>query len=95
MCLCLCHLDGKGFLGAETQAASRRGTAGGSRSPPSALRLEATEATGVFAFIFRFLFFFFLIALLGGALPFHLLALSVLCLLIYFAIYLVNNFFYL
>ncbi len=60
-----------------------------------AYRLETTEATGVFAFIFRFLFFFFLIALLGGALPFHLLALSVLCLLIYFAIYLVNNFFYL
>ena len=93
-----CHLDGKSFLGREKEESRRQPGKGNNwqqPKPPSTYRLETTEATGVFAFIFRFLFFFFLIALLGGALPFHLLALSVLCLLIYFAIYLVNNFFYL
>lgn len=91
-----CHLDGKSFLGGEKEESRRQPGKGNNWQqpiPPSTHRLETTEATGVFAFIFRFLFFFFLIALLGGALPFHLLALSVLCLLIYFAIYLVNNFF--
>lgn len=93
-----CHLDGKSFLAGEREASRRKPGKGNNWQqpiPPSTCRLETTEATGVFAFIFRFLFFFFLIALLGGALSFHLLALSVLCLLIYFAIYLVNNFFYL
>ena len=56
---------------------------------------DATEPAGIFSFFFRFLFFFFLIALLGGALSFHLLALSALCLLIYFSIYLLYNFLYL
>lgn len=96
--MALCHLDGKSFLGGGTEDSRRQPGKGKNWHPPfpfSTDRLETTEATGVFAFIFRFLFFFFLIALLGGALPFHLLALSVLCLLIYFAIYLVNNFFYL
>lgn len=94
--LFFCHLDGKSFLGGEKEESRRQPGKGNNWQqpiPPSTHRLETTEATGVFAFIFRFLFFFFLIALLGGALPFHLLALSVLCLLIYFAIYLVNNFF--
>lgn len=71
-----------------------RGTTGNSQSPLPHIDWRQRRPLE-YLLIFRFLFFFFLIALLGGALPFHLLALSVLCLLIYFAIYLVNNFFYL
>lgn len=63
--------------------------------PPSSERQGKTEAAGVFVFFFRFVFFFFLIVVLGGALSFHLLALSVLCLVIYFSIYLVYNFLFL
>ncbi len=46
-------------------------------------------------FFFRFVFFFFLIVVLGGTSSFHLFALSIICLLIYFSIYMVYNFVYL
>ena len=95
----LVNLNGKSFLGGgrgDTSRQSGRGNNWLLPIPPFHSQTTGkTEATAVFAFFFRFLFFFFLIALLGGALSFHLLALSVLCLFIYFSIYLVYNFFYL
>lgn len=61
----------------------------------ASLNRAKTEGFGVFHFFFRFIFFLFLIAVLGGASSFHIVSLSFICLLIYFSIYLVYNFLYL
>lgn len=60
----------------------------------TSLNRAKTEGFGVFNFFFRFIFFLFLIAVLGGASSFHIVSLSVICLLIYFSIYVVYNFLY-
>lgn len=64
-------------------------------TPPLLVSLNRakTEGFGVFNFFFRLIFFLFLIAVLGGATSFHTVSLSIICLVIYFFIYLVYNFF--